>query len=148
MRKRVYISVVVVALVGLFAASTAKAQMSGRLLTANIPFEFQVGNVSLPAGEYSIRQANTASVVAVLRLSKDGRSLALVHMIPVIGKSQERAKLIFHRYGSQYFFAEVWTVGENTGLLVPKSRAERATQRKLAGLKPRIEEVALNAVNR
>ena len=149
MRKRVYIAIVVVALVSLFAASTAKAQSNNRLLIANIPFDFEVGKVTLPAGQYTVTQVYPSSDQTVLRLrSKDGRAIAVVHMIPVIGKAQDRARLIFHCYGSQYFFAEAWTDGESTGLQAPKSRAERATQRELAGLKPRIEGVALNAGNK
>lgn len=149
MRNRVYIAIVVMALVSLFAASTAKAQSSGRLFIANIPFEFEVGKVTLPAGEYTVSQVAPGSDQTILRLrSKDGRAIAVVHMSPVIGKAQDRAMLIFHCYGNQYFFAEAWTVGETTGLQAPRSRTERATQRELAGLKPRIEGVALDAGNK
>ncbi len=148
MRKRVYISVVVVALIGLFAASTAKAQIS-RPLIANIPFDFQVGKATLPAGEYVVSRVFPYSGQAVLRLrSEDGRAVAVVNMITMRSKAPDRAKLIFHRYGSEYFFAEAWSGGESTGLLAPKSRAERATQRELAGLKPQMQEVVLNIVEK
>src|SRR5207253_9830883 len=129
--------------------STAKAQSNNRQLIANIPFDFEVGKTTLPAGEYTVNQVNPSSDRPMLRLSsKDGRAVAVVHTIPVIRKAEDGARLIFHCYGSQYFFADAWTGSESTGLQALKSRAERATQRELAGLQPRIREVALNVVNK
>jgi hypothetical protein len=81
---------------------------------------------------------------AILR-SRDGRASAMVQMGSVMGKAQESAKLIFNRYGNHYFFAQAWVDGENFGLQAPKSRAERATERELAGIKISTEAVALSA---
>jgi hypothetical protein len=36
----------------------------------------------------------------------------------------EVSKLVFHRYGSQYFLAQVWTEGNNRGQELPKSGRE------------------------
>jgi hypothetical protein len=33
--------------------------------------------------------------------------------------------LVFHRYGSQYFLAQVWSAGNSEGRELPRSRAER-----------------------
>jgi hypothetical protein len=51
------------------------------------------------------------------------------------------SKLTFHRYGNQYYFAEVWIDGEKDGLQAPKSKAERATQKELAALNIAMESV-------
>jgi hypothetical protein len=64
-------------------------------------------------------------------------------MRTVDGKAKESALLIFNRYGSQYFFAEAWVDGNNTGLQALRSRAERVAQRELAGIKPATDTVAL-----
>jgi hypothetical protein len=113
-------------------------------LIADIPFDFNVGNQTLPAGEYTVRQVNPASDQAVLQIrSKDGRVSAMVRMGSVHGKAQESAKLIFNRYGNQHFFAQAWVDGDNTGLQAAKSRAERNIDRELAGLRPTSEAVAL-----
>ncbi len=142
MEKRIYIATLTVALIGLFAAVPAKAQLGNQRLTASIPFEFMAGNKTLPAGEYVVRQMNGSSRVLHLR-SKDGRANAMVQVIPVTGGAQKNAKLIFHRYGNRYFFAQAWTVGESSGLETPKTRRERAIERELAGLKAANAEVAL-----
>jgi hypothetical protein len=146
MKKRAYTMIAMVVLVGSMAVA-AEAQTNGRTqLVASIPFEFSVGNKTLPAGEYTVRQVNPASDHAVLQLrSRDGRASAMVQMDSVMGKAQESAKLIFNRYGNHYFFAQAWVDGENSGLQASKSRAERATGRELAGIKMATDSVALTA---
>jgi hypothetical protein len=144
MKKQAYTVIAMIVLVGSMAAA-AQAQTVGRAqLIADIPFEFNVGSQTLPAGEYTIRQVNPASDQAVLQFrSKDGRASARVQMGSVIGKAQESAKLIFNRYGNQHFFAQAWVDGDKTGLQASKSRAERNIDRELAGLRPTSEAVAL-----
>ena len=144
MKKRIYIAMVTVALIGLFAAVPAKAQLGNQRLTASIPFEFKAGNKTLPAGEYVVRQVNGSSRILHLR-SKDGRTNAMVQVIPVTGGIQKSAKLIFHRYGNRYFFAQAWMVGESSGLEAPKTLRERAIERELAGMRATNEEIALVA---
>ena len=146
MKKQAYTMIAMIVLVGSMVVA-AQAQTCGRTqLVASIPFEFSVGNKTLPAGEYTVRQVNPASDHAVLQLrSRDGRASAMVQMDSVMGKAQESAKLIFNRYGNKYFFAQAWVDGENSGLQASKSRAERATGRELAGIKMATESVALTA---
>jgi hypothetical protein len=68
-------------------AVVAQAQTTGRLhLRATIPFEFNVGQKTMPAGEYTITQINPSSDRTVLQLRRsDGRSTTLVQMNNVIG---------------------------------------------------------------
>lgn len=144
MKKQAYTMIAMIVLVGSMAVA-AQAQIGGRTqLIANIPFEFRVGGKTLPAGEYTLHQVNLASDHAVLQLrSRDGSAGAMVQMGSVIGKAQESAKVIFNRYGNQYFFAQVWVDGDKTGLQAPKSRAERNIERELAGNNAKTESVAL-----
>jgi hypothetical protein len=144
MKKQAYIMIAMIVLVGSMAVA-AQAQTSGRThLIANIPFEFSVGGKTLPAGEYTVRQVNPASDHAVLQLrSKDGSAGAMVQMGSVIGKAQDGAKLIFNRYGDQYFFAQAWVDGDTTGLQAPRSAVEHAAERELAGIKAKTESIAL-----
>lgn len=127
--------------------STAKAQFSGSTsLIVNIPFEFSVGNKNLPAGEYTVRCINAGSDLKVLQLrSKDGQAVAMVRTNSVIGKSQEHARLIFNRYGDDYFFAQAWLPADNTGMQAPRSRSERRIARELASMTVPKESVAVSA---
>jgi len=43
-------------------------------------------------------------------------------------ETQEEARLVFHRYGGQYFLSQIWTPGGNTGreLLMPRLESQLA----------------------
>ena len=146
MKKQAYTMIALLVLLGTMAVA-AQAQTSGRRqLIANIPFQFNFGNKTLPAGEYSVRQVNPDSDCGVLLLSsRDGNASAMIQVDSVIGKAQESAKLTFRRYGNKYFFAQAWIDGDNTGMQAPKSKAERAAESELAGLQSKTETVALRA---
>lgn len=144
MKRHVYIMIATIVLVGSLAVS-AKAQIGSQTQLANIPFQFSVNGKTLPAGEYLVRQINQESASVVLQIrSCDGHAGAMIQMDSVTGKVQESAKLLFHRYGNQYFFAQAWTPGRADGLEARKSRAERAAQRELASLGSKPETVALS----
>ena len=146
MKKQTYTMIALLVLVGSMAVA-AQAQTSGRTqLIANIPFQFNVGNKTLPAGEYSVRQVNPDSDCGVLLLSsRDGNASAMIQVGSVIGKAPETAKLTFHRYGNKYFFAQAWIDGDNTGMQALRSKAERAAENELAGRQPKAETIALRA---
>jgi hypothetical protein len=144
MKKQAYTVIARIVLVGSMAVA-ARAQTSGHTqLIANIPFQFSVGNKTLPAGEYTVLAVDADSANVALKIqSQDGKMSAMVRMMTVTGKAQESAKLTFHRYGDQYFFAEAWVDGDTSGLQAQKPRAERAITRELAGAKIATESVAL-----
>jgi len=144
MKRHAYIMIAMVVLVGSLAVS-ARAQIGSRTQLANIPFEFSVNGKTLPAGEYLVRQINQESASVVLQVrSCDGHTGALIQMDSVTGKVQDSGKLIFHRYGNRYFFAQAWTPGRADGLEARKSRTERAAERELATLGSKPQTVALN----
>lgn len=136
--------IMMVFLVGSMAIA-AQAQNNGRpQLFAEVPFQFNVGNKTFPAGEYLVRSVSDDSSNVVLNIqSRDGETSTMLMMSTVEGNAQESAKLIFRRYGSQYFFAEAWVDGDAAGLRFPKSRAERTAEREIAGIKAKAEAVAL-----
>lgn len=144
MKKQIYTVIALMVLVGSLAVA-AEAQNAGRTqLVANIPFEFNVGNKSLPAGTYLVLSVNAdSSNVVVMIQSRDGKHSAMSQTNTIEGKAQDTVRLIFHRYGNQYFFAQAWDGAK--GLQAPKSRAERAAESELAGIK-QTETVALAAL--
>ena len=145
MKKQLYTMAAMMILAGFVAMSSAKAQTNAsRQLIANIPFEFSVGDKAMPAGNYTVRQINPGSDNAILQLrSKDGSAGAMLQMTSVLGKTQASARLVFHRYGNQYFFAQAWTTGDSEGLEAPRSRGERGMVERIAGVAPTNESIAL-----
>jgi hypothetical protein len=82
------------------------------LLTASVPFTFVVANVNLPAGSYTVSILPPYNMIKVQ--STDGRKVAATSAIPSQKSvNSERAKLVFHRFGNEYFLAQVWEQGSN-----------------------------------
>lgn len=134
---------------GLFAilAPLSAHAQSGRAQTANIPFSFTVADKTFPAGDYSVTRLNPQSDKAALSIkSADGRMSTVVLTNPVqASKVRETAKLIFSRYGDQYFLSQVWTAADNMGLELPRSRSERLIVRNRVEHTPERTTVALNS---
>ncbi len=146
MKKQAYTMIAMIVLVGSMGMA-AKAQTGGRIaLIANIPFQFSIGNKSLPAGEYTVRSISDDSSNVVLRMqSRDGKQSMMLQMSTVEGRAKESAKLIFNRYGDHYFLAQAWVDGQKTGLEAPKSRAERAAEREFAEITMATKSVTVTA---
>jgi hypothetical protein len=125
MKKRIYTSILTL---GLFIALTvmpANAQFENAI-TVSIPFEFAVGEKTMPAGEYTIKSLVNGSLQSRLLIrSKDGRNAAAFPTWTVEAKSiQKEARLTFNRYGDQYFLTQVWAPDTNIGRELPKSGIE------------------------
>jgi hypothetical protein len=113
--------------------TSAHAQSPSNRVTAQIPFDFSIGDRKLPSGKYSVGRVRTNSDDLVLSVDDEsGRSKAIHTSIPVRNLDlTENAKLVFHRYGDQYFLYQVWPGGTTTGRQFPKSRSERDAQQAL-----------------
>lgn len=146
MKKQAYRIVTMVMFIAAVGLASAQAQTSGpTILRVDIPFDFSVGNQTLPAGEYRVTCVNAATDQKVLQLrEKAGNATVLVRTSSMIGKVQDNARLVFNRYGDQYFFAQAWLPGDNIGMQAQKSRTEKIRARELASVKRATEQVALN----
>jgi hypothetical protein len=126
---------------------TANAQSRNtQRLQVNVPFAFNVGNITMPAGEYNVTIVNPSASGSVLKLSSlDGRSTVMTRTTDIIGWSTAGAKLTFRHYGAQYFLSQVWMESESTGLATPRSSSEKALQRQLGKAPTNYDVVAVNA---
>ena len=130
MKRNLFLSIAIMITCGLFAID-GQAQMSvSPTMRAHVPFTFTVGDKSLPAGDYTVRILNPTSDRKTLQIrSEDGRVSAMVQTFGVNSALAKDTKLVFRRYGEQYFFAQAQMAGETTSPAATKTRAERATQR-------------------
>ena len=93
-------------------------------MRVTIPFDFNIGSNSFTAGDYTVKQDLQTSVVAIQ--SADNRSHMMTLTIGAqAGKAPEEGKLVFNRYGDQYFLSQVWTAGSAAGRRLLPSRAEK-----------------------
>jgi hypothetical protein len=108
-------------------ASECRAQ--SRALEANIPFAFQAGNKTMPAGNYRIESMQTgAGSLQVIRSAGGDVQTTIWTIAPAVPDATEAPELIFHRYGSHYFLAQIRTGDGQVRELYP-SRQEKEMAR-------------------
>ena len=93
-------------------------------LKANVPFDFSVGDKTLPAGVYTVMPMTTQNVLRIRHEDSRAAALVITNDAPA-RRGQDQTRLVFHRYGDQYFLAQVWTAGDVNGRELRKSRTER-----------------------
>jgi hypothetical protein len=87
--------------------ATAKAQTTHMKVT--MPFEFTAGNVQLPVCEYKVTALGPwgGQPLSVHNVNSNAESVVVSNSCRSQKPSTD-AKLVFYRYGHQYFLAEVW----------------------------------------
>jgi hypothetical protein len=89
---------------------------------ARIPFEFGIRGMILPAGEYTVTQL----APYCLRVRSVNGSTSQVFMTGPThdGTIPAESKLVFNRYGDQYFLSKILTGGTDAGYQLSRSHAE------------------------
>ena len=117
-------AVTLLAIASLATCGTAIAQ--GSNIKANIPFDFTVGNTWMPAGEYRI-SSPFREVVEV-------RSADLTRTAEIVSSESHMelgsgSKLVFDKYGDQYFLRHVLCPSvASLNLDIPQGKAEKNTR--------------------
>ena len=95
-------------------------------LKANIPFGFTVGNTWMPAGEYTI-SSPLRQVVQVR--SVDLAKIATIVSSQGYNESRSGSKLVFDKYGDQYFLRRVLSSSiASLNLDIPQGKAEKTAR--------------------
>ena len=106
----------------LFAVTLLALPICAQVATAEatIPFAFDAGNATLPAGKYVVSSSPAPFSVALVGPDRQTRRLA---GWPT-GASAETPTLVFHRYGNQYFLSEIRNGGYSRMLRVSLTELE------------------------
>jgi len=96
-------------------------------LKGDIPFEFVVGKTTMPAGEYTVKAGGTGFHPDVLRIEATvGNAAVNVTANRLEGdKTPDQSRLVFHKYGNQYFLSRAWSNAVAGGRELRQSRTER-----------------------
>ncbi len=122
---------------GLFVPVTNVQAQTRPAAKADIPFDFIVANHRMPAGSYRIERLSP-QLLAVS--NENGRANSFVQVIPTrSSKVADHGKLIFHRYGTVNYLAQLWSGGENMGSECIRSKGEKE-----AATSKTADEVAIN----
>jgi len=106
-------------------ATTRVAQAQEQRVAVNIPFDFVVGNMQLPAGEYVV-SASAETRGLILISAKASTTSVFVNTYPTTANApQTESKLVFNRYGDRYFLSQVWREGASQGREITKSAREK-----------------------
>jgi hypothetical protein len=115
--------------IALFAiASFAMADKSfaqDHAVRATVPFDFTVGTKLLPSGTYTIK-SESPQVIVIENHDKPIAALSLV--LPDSKKSRNGGKLVFNKYGDQYFLSEILCDSAEMNMAIPPSKLEKRTQ--------------------
>lgn len=122
-------------LVAFTVACAFAAGTNTPVLKAKIPFGFSVGKVSLPAGEYTVFERDGKNILLIQGDQTNQQFVVLSH--PGNSSAPDgKGKLLFHRYGDQYFLSQVFPWFEDAGHKLPVSKQEKeiigATSNKVA----------------
>ena len=99
MRKQLLMSLTTLSLLVTLSAASVCAQSELRL-RVNIPFEFSVGEKTLPAGEYTVRYL-AQGVLVIQSVDRHASQVFAVSTRP--STRRDESSLVFNRYGDQYF---------------------------------------------
>ena len=116
------------------AATPSHAQA---MIKADVPFSFSAAYGVLPAGEYYIARSGLGQV---MQLSNGRRGVEL--MTPNTTDLRDKIntpKLVFHRYGDEYFLAEIWTSTDSCVRALAVHPRERQLAK--AGMSPEVAVV-------
>ncbi len=107
----------------LFVAVMAHAE--DVLAGAKIPFSFEVGKTTLPAGTYVIEKIGPPGLAYLIK-STDGTQACFFSAVGAEPKNSESTewKLVFDRVGNENFLRDVWLGPEENGLVLSKSKHE------------------------
>lgn len=92
---------------------TSAAQAAPRaLLKVDIPFDFTVGGMHLPAGQYTLLHLSGPNNIMLRNAQGHGEAVVQVSVTnSELGEGE--AKLVFTRYGDKVFLSQVWTESDN-----------------------------------
>jgi hypothetical protein len=112
------------------SAKAQAANLSGAV-TMNISFDFYVGDKKMEAGIYQIQQ--TSDKIFLIRNTKT-KATILVATLGLVGEGSDvkLQKIVFNRYGKQYFLSEIYNRQQTEGHSIGNSKTERLAKERLS----------------
>jgi hypothetical protein len=109
-------------------------------VTASVPFAFNVGTRSLPAGDYSFYGRAGSPSLNLRTADGSANTLILTTNASKFNPPKE-SKLEFRVYGRKHYLAGVWIAGVASGRELPKTAAEKESER--AGIPMQVAVLSL-----
>ena len=125
--------IAVIALIILAGACTAGTlQAQSHEVRANVPFDFDVGSKTLPAGHYTFfTEPNDTVVIRKYRIPSHYLSRT-----EEASTGRNVSQLVFDRYGDHYFLREISCPSIALNVEIPPSKLEKQVREQRAWLGP------------
>jgi hypothetical protein len=114
----------------LLAAPVSAQDLS---LRVSVPFDFIVDGHTLPAGNYLVGKFNNSGYLELRNLANGATPIVITSSVPGNSPVPGEASFTFHRYGSDYFLAQILDgyTGESRSLRMTRGEKERANKTSL-----------------
>jgi hypothetical protein len=108
----------------LLAVSVNFAQFNPTV-TAEIPFAFNVGAAHFDAGNYGVNEFSSShAALQVKRRDGLGTAFVIAREFDSDLTASGKARLVFNKYGEQYFLSQVWLENGSVGYRLSPSKME------------------------
>ena len=125
-KRKLHVTVTVFAIAALALTALAPAGMAqSKMFQFQAPFDFYAGNTLMPAGLYSVTLDSTTRATQIY--DRSGHVANLLPIASITGKIGNN-RLVFNRYGSMTFLAEIQWALSDAGYKVRESRLEKETR--------------------
>lgn len=123
--------IALILLAGLCTAGSLQAQ--SHEVRANVPFDFTVGGKHLPAGTYTFVSDRQDTIVV---RNYDARIEVLSMTFDTERTPVNLSRLVFNKYGDQYFLHEIQCPSIALNVEIPRSKLEKQVHAQVAWLGP------------
>ena len=130
--KRQFLFLIAVAIFASALTTNASGQ-SVKTVKVNVKFDFQIRDRTYPAGEYRIQSIGNQpdNILQIRSVSDSTKSQFIATNHSTTGLTQV-PKLVFAKYGGNYFLTDIVLESGQWGYSVRASRAQRESERQLA----------------
>ena len=143
MRKSICVSLLALSvLVSMATVAPAYAKSVDGIKT-QVPFDFYIGDRLAPAGEYAV--TSLTGDESALRIC-NGRQGNTVLTNSASERGEGRSRLVFHKYGDQYFLTAVWGA-DNMGRRLPETKRERSLRKEIKTARGHSSEMEIVAID-
>jgi hypothetical protein len=114
------------------ALTTNTFGQTGKTVRANVKFDFQIGERIYPAGEYRIGSISRLNdnILQIRSVGDANKNHIIIANHSNAGKRQT-PKLVFQKYGENYFLTKIFLDTEQWGYSIRPSRRQRESENNL-----------------
>jgi hypothetical protein len=140
MKSKIYGALVMLAVALIVGVPFVQAQSR---VQADVPFAFRLNDKAMPAGNYQIIALDDQVLEAWNLDARRGQ--LLLKQISVQSSQPKSPRLVFHKYGEQYFLSEIWYGDSRYGIALAESKLEKEVKMARDGL-PNAPETVIVAM--